>query len=367
MVSVNSNYELFDGSNVLITGNSGFKGSWLSAWLHQLGANVFGLSLDIPTEPSLFSHLPERIKNQTLWGDVSSLDAVLNAIEISHPDFVFHLAAQPLVGKSYENPYLTWKSNTLGTVALLEALRIANIPRVVAVMITSDKVYKNKEWDWPYRESDEIGGYDPYSASKGAAELAIQSYAHSGISNFEKINFASVRAGNVIGGGDWAAGRIVPDFVRAWNGKNELLLRNPNSTRPWQHVLEPLSGYLLTAKILSVGGITRGDSFNFGPSFGSPKTVMNLLSEFSKVFPDFPDIRLAQGSVSESNLLSLSIDKATRRLDWEPVLSFEETAKWTAEWYKGFYTGKDPYELTTNQIQEYRNLSSARDRGIESS
>ncbi len=257
--------KIFSGSKVLITGHTGFKGSWLSLWLSGLGANVTGVSLDIPTEPSHFlSGSINEMLAKDLRLDIRDSAAMKDLIKVLQPDFVFHLAAQPIVRRSYADPVESWQTNTLGTVNILQALRGLE-KACTAVFITSDKCYDNVEWEWGYRETDALGGPDPYSASKGAAELAIRSYVRSYFPADGNIRIGVGRAGNVIGGGDWALDRIVPDCVRAWSRGENVELRNPAATRPWQHVLEPLSGYLNLALALKKDNKLHGEPFNFGP------------------------------------------------------------------------------------------------------
>ena len=348
----------FKGSRVLVTGNSGFKGSWLSLLLRAIGAEVIGVSNDVPTRPALHDDLHQRLGIETIWKDVNDTPYLQKLISDFKPQFVFHLAAQAIVGKGFSNPLDTWRSNALGTVSVLEAIRTSGMPSVTAIFITSDKVYKNHEWAWGYRENDELGGYDPYSASKAAAELAISSYANSGLFRDQNIKLASVRAGNVIGGGDWAQGRIVPDTVRAWSSKTPLILRNPSSTRPWQHVLEPLGGYLLTAAALENCKLISGASFNFGPSEKASKSVEELVFSLRDRLGAKGNLQVTMQphEIYESGLLRLSSEKAQKELMWEPLLEFNQTMDWTADWYSGHSSGIDVYDLSLNQVKEYIEL-----------
>ncbi|WP_341880166.1 CDP-glucose 4,6-dehydratase [Synechococcus sp. UW140] len=329
----------FENKIVIITGNTGFKGSWLTAWLKQLGAKVVGIALDPPTEPSHFtvSGLSEGIVEHRI--DIRNQHELEEVILSAKPDYLFHLAAQALVRHSYENPLETWQTNVLGTLHILEALRKLEKP-CAAVIITSDKCYDNVEWIWGYRETDSIGGPDPYSASKGAAELAIRSHIKSFFpKETSMVRIASARAGNVIGGGDWAKHRIVPDCVNAWSTNNIVELRNPHSTRPWQHVLEPLSGYLTLAIALANRSELHGQPFNFGPNAQQNNSVLELVKQMAlhweKVrWQDISDVKAGQ---YESGLLKLNCDKALHYLQWHSVLGFEDTVRMTAEWYRAYY------------------------------
>lgn len=346
----------FNGKRVLITGHTGFKGSWLAIWLNQLGADVTGISLDVPSIPSHFetSDLANRIYDNRL--DIRNGNELKKTIKRIQPDFVFHLAAQALVRPAYADPVSTYETNLMGTINVLESLRdIQN--ECTAVFITSDKCYDNVEWEWGYRETDALGGSDPYSASKGAAELAIRSYIKSYFQPSDsKARIAVGRAGNVIGGGDWAADRIVPDCVRAWSANETVQLRNPHATRPWQHVLEPLSGYLNLAMELSEKPELHGQPFNFGPPSENNHTVMELVKEMGKHWSQirWDDISGHHGGPYESGLLKLNCDKALHHLRWKTVLDFESTVKLTAEWYKHYYSGEgNIYEYTSEQIDFY--------------
>jgi len=326
-------FSCFQGKVVLVTGHTGFKGSWLSLWLIELGANVVGFSRDIPTNPSLFVDINLQDKLfADIRGDVSDFLSLSDVINQYKPSFVFHLAAQALVPHSFVDPLLTFQSNTLGTITILEALR--NITHnCVSILITSDKVYENNEWCWGYRETDSLGGKDPYSASKACAELAFSSYYHSFFRKTPTNLIATVRAGNVIGGGDWSERRIVPDIVRSYDSNIPLELRAPLATRPWQHVLEPLSGYLLLASQLFSGNTSSGQSFNFGPSSDSVHTVQDLVNEFNTHFSIPPTVFSQDPSVVDASLLKLSCDKALSVLGWSSTLDFPLTVQYTAEWY----------------------------------
>lgn len=353
----------FNGATVWVTGNSGFKGAWLSAWLLQLGAKVVGLSHDIPSTPAHFSaaNMEDRIEH--VWGDVRTLETCLSIVERHSPDYVFHLAAQPLVRRSYMVPCETFATNVVGTLNVLEALRVAGKP-CVAVMITSDKCYDNVEQVWGYRENDRLGGRDPYSGSKGAAELVIRSYASSFFSGESPVRIAVGRAGNVIGGGDWAEDRIVPDAVRAWAAGGQPSIRSPYATRPWQHVLEPLSGYLTLAAALRQNAGLAGEAFNFGPPSDQNYSVADLLHEMQRHWPDArwgDDANAGANAVHEAGLLKLCCDKALHQLEWRPVLDFGEGVAMTADWYRRYYQNKTAtWELTQAQIAQYTRLGTAR-------
>ena len=351
-------FEIYKDKRVLITGNTGFKGSWLSIWLKMLGAKVFGLSNNIPTSPSHFIVAGMKDRIEYFEKDVRYLNDVKAVIDYVKPAFVFHLAAQPIVRLSYANPTLTIETNTIGTMNILEALRETN-HKCSAIMITSDKCYRNNEWVYGYRETDTLGGEDPYSASKGAAELIIRSYAKSFFENGDSnVKVVSTRAGNVIGGGDWREDRIVPDCIRAWSKDKEVVIRSPFSTRPWQHVLEPLSGYLLLGEKLYENQKLNGESFNFGPNSNQNYTVSDLIKEMQKYWKG--DIEIKQSpdnQKKESSLLKLCCDKAQHLLCWYPTLNFQESVKFTVEWYWEYYNRNiDIYDLSCYQIRQYNGL-----------
>ncbi len=354
----------FQGKTVLVTGHTGFKGSWLCVWLTHLGAKVIGISVDIPSKPSNFSasSIGSVIEDHRL--DVRDAKAVKLLIEKIQPDFVFHLAAQALVRQSYENPLETIAINALGSAHVLDALRLLN-KKVVAIMITSDKAYENVEWVWGYRETDRLGGDDPYSASKGMAELAIRTYVESFFNEpNSNIRIGIARAGNVIGGGDWACDRIVPDCMNAWSSGKIVDIRSPRSTRPWQHVLEPLSGYLALAIDLAKNGANHGEAYNFGPSSDQNYPVSELIDEMSKYWDlvKWNDISKDKNHVHEAGLLKLNCDKALFDLDWHSTLQFKETVKMTVQWYKHYYQNQEQsmYDFTISQIDEYTKLAKSK-------
>ena len=345
------NVEMIDKSfwhnrKVLITGHSGFKGSWLSFWLKNLGAKVYGISLAPNTNPSLFDQL--NLKGSL---DESHFIDIRNNLELNkiifklRPEVVFHLAAQPLVLEGYKHPLMTWEINLMGSLNLLNSLTNLRT-KLSLVMITTDKVYKNKEWIYGYREQDELGGYDPYSASKAACEMAIDSwrlsYCEPKNNKETLLRIASARSGNVIGGGDWSKDRIIPDAIRSLNKNSEIILRNPNSTRPWQHVLDPLSGYILLAeKLYKYSQQNDSDSknkfatsYNFGPSIESNKKVIELVEEISKYWSGLRLTNTIDNNFHEANRLNLQTDKSFHYLKWRPKWDFENSVKRTIEWYK---------------------------------
>jgi CDP-glucose 4,6-dehydratase len=351
---------VFSNKTVVITGHTGFKGSWLTAWLNQLGAKVTGIALDPPTSPSHFEAANMANAISDLRIDIRNRVTIEDAIVKTKPDFVFHLAAQPLVRRSYADPIETWETNVIGTLHVLEALRQIE-HECTAVIITSDKCYDNIEWVWGYRETDAMGGPDPYSASKGAAELAIKSHIKSYFpKDNTKVRIVSARAGNVIGGGDWATDRIVPDCVKAWSQGKIVELRNPHSTRPWQHVLEPLSGYLSLAASVSNDPKLHGEAFNFGPLAQQNHSVLELVQQMGKYWDQvkWKDISGTVIGPYESGLLKLNCDKALHFLKWQAVMGFEDTVKLTGEWFRNYYSDAGKIEEITNkQIAFYTELA----------
>jgi CDP-glucose 4,6-dehydratase len=354
----------FHDKKVIITGHTGFKGSWLSLWLKQIGAQVSGISLDIPSTPSHFvaTSLSDQIDDYRI--DVRDGKSIKKIIKQIQPDFVFHLAAQALVRPSYENPVETMMTNAMGSVNILEALRSLDKP-VTAIMITSDKAYDNVEWVWGYRETDRLGGKDPYSASKGMAELAIRSFVDSFFSAPDSnVRVAVTRAGNVIGGGDWAVDRIVPDCMNSWSNGEVVDIRSPDATRPWQHVLEPLSGYLALGGGLSMNRKLHGEAYNFGPPSNQNHSVRELIDEMNNYWDSvrWNDDSNSQQHLHEAGLLKLNCDKALFDLQWQPTLDFRETVRMTVEWYRHYYQNSTEsiYNYTMSQIEEYTQLASKR-------
>jgi CDP-glucose 4,6-dehydratase len=348
---------VFKNKNVLVTGHTGFKGSWLTLWLKHLGANICGIALDPKTQPSNFEsiNLSNQIKDLRI--DILNLKKLESAIINFKPDFIFHLAAQAIVKESYEDPVNTWKTNLIGTINIMEALRKSQ-KKCTAILVTSDKCYKNKEWLWGYRENDELGGIDPYSASKAATEIAINSYIKSFFKASNLVSICSVRAGNVIGGGDWSANRLLPDCIKSWSKNETVILRSPQSTRPWQHVLEPLSGYLSLATELNTNNQLNGESFNFGPIDTEQHTVINVVNEISQYWDKVKWEVDEKSEIYESQLLRLNCDKAFNYIKWTPVMNFKETIKFTSEWYQKFYNDpKNMREFSINQIKEFTHLA----------
>ncbi|EJE7233289.1 CDP-glucose 4,6-dehydratase [Clostridium sporogenes] len=345
----------YKGKKVLVTGHTGFKGSWLSIWLKKLGAHVIGYSLEAPTEPSLFKICKLDKKITSIIGDIRD-DVKLNeTFEKYKPDIVFHLAAQPLVRVSYKEPKETYETNVMGTVNILEAAKNTYSVKVV-VIITTDKCYENKEWVYGYRETDAMGGYDPYSSSKGCAELIVSAYRNS-FYNERGVALSSARAGNVIGGGDWAKDRLIPDFVRAISQDKSIIIRNPSAIRPWQHVLEPLSAYLWIGALMFKDKEKYSGSWNFGPRDTDILNVRDILDLAIKSWGK-GNIEIDESQQPhESNLLKLDISKAKAHLKWYPVYDLDKAVNTTIQWYKSYYENRDKnmYEYTLKQIEEYEN------------
>ncbi len=351
---------IYKNKKVLITGDTGFKGSWLAIWLNSLGADVYGYSLPPKTEKDNYVICKLSNKITHVDGDIRNFDSFFKFVNEIQPEFVFHLAAQPLVLDSYKDPKYTFETNLNGTVNFLEAVRLTDSVKV-AINVTSDKCYQNNEWVWGYKENDAMGGKDPYSASKGASELITQSYLHSFFLNDNTANIASARAGNVIGGGDWGKYRIVPDFFNSLEKNESLKLRYPESTRPWQHVLEPLSGYLTLAMNLFMEGKNNSGGWNFGPIGTTNQTVRTLVEKMientgvgSYEAPEF------DSKFHEASLLNLDISKAMYKLNWKPVLTFDETVKFTVDGYLTVKTQNTLLEQRLEQISNYCELAKIR-------
>ena len=346
--------KFFKNKTVIVTGHTGFKGSWLTLVLINLGARVVGISNDIPTKPAFFQILKLNKKIKDLRADVRDLKTIKKIFMRHKPDFIFHLAAQSLVKQSFKYPVNTFTTNFVGTLNILESLRELK-KKCVSVIITSDKSYKNFEIDRGYKENDILGGEDPYSASKGSAELVIQSYCNSFFKgNKKKIVVA--RAGNVIGGGDWSKDRLVPDCIKSWSKRKKVILRNPHSTRPWQHVLEAVFGYLTLAIKLSKNSRIHGEAFNFGPNNKDNKSVLNVVKEMKKSWKAVSwTIRKSRKAKYESKLLKLNSNKAKLKLNWTTNLNFKEMIKMTTNWYKNFYEKKENnFEFSIKQILNYQ-------------
>ncbi len=350
---------IFKNKKVIVTGHTGFKGSWLTLWLTILGAKVVGVSLNSPSKPSHFNTIKLKKKIIHKKIDIRNLKKLKNIFKKHQPDYVFHLAAQSLVKKSYINPMYTWQTNTLGTLNVLESLRELR-KKCITVLITSDKSYKNLEIKRGYKENDILGGNDPYSASKASAEMAIQSYIHSFFPMKKTKVFISVaRAGNVIGGGDWSNDRLIPDCIKSWSKNKRVLIRNPKSTRPWQHVLEALNGYLFLAYNLKKNKNIHGEVFNFGPNNASNYSVVYLVKIMQKYWKKVSwkiDFKSSK-KFYESNLLKLNCNKSKKQLKWKSILSFNETINMVSSWYQKYYSKKDDmYKVSFNQIQSYEKL-----------
>ncbi|MGE3609176.1 MAG: CDP-glucose 4,6-dehydratase [Bacteriovoracaceae bacterium] len=358
---------IYKGKKVLITGHTGFKGTWLTTWLLDLGAEVFGISKDIPTHPSMFETLSLEGKIHHYTENLLNLDFVVSKVKEIKPDFVFHLAAQAIVSESKRNPVETFQTNVIGTTNVLEALRLSMHP-CVAIIITSDKCYDNVEWVWGYKETDALGGKDIYSGSKGAAELVAKSYFHTFFKD-SPVRIATVRAGNVIGGGDWALDRIVPDCIRAWSEKRKVTIRHPYATRPWQHVLEPISGYLTIGQSLYDSNTLQGEGFNFGPDLDANYTVQDILLSMAKLW-GFSDpstsyaVEESKVKFNEAQLLKLNCDKALFHMKWRPTLNYNHLIEFVSDWYVKFYKEKAPmYDFTIKQIRHYEAI--AKEKNIQ--
>lgn len=343
----------FKGKRVFITGHTGFKGSWLAFLLKEIGAEVMGFALSPTSNPNHFGLLKLEQKIHNIFGNLLDAETLSHSIESFQPEYVFHLAAQALVKTSYEDPVNTIATNVLGSAHLLEAVRKCESVRSL-VYITSDKCYENVEWIWGYRENDRLGGYDPYSASKAAAEVIFSAYAHSYFYDRPMLGAATARAGNVIGGGDWAVGRIVPDCIRASENGHAIQLRNPTATRPWQHVLEPLSGYLLLAARLREEPHKYSGSWNFGPSTQQVRTVYQVANKLiSYLGSGQIECTNTISSLPEAQLLQLNCDKAHQFLGWYPRWTVEKTIEETAEWYKKLLQGEQAENITRTQIDVF--------------
>jgi CDP-glucose 4,6-dehydratase len=343
----------FRGKRVFVTGHTGFKGTWLSFLLKELGADVMGFAL--PPEPgsSHFVMLNMQDKIKHVVGDIRDALSLSAAMESFQPEIVFHLAAQALVKKSYADPAMTFDTNVMGSVNLLDAVRQCHSVRSL-VYITSDKCYENNEWVWGYRENDQLGGHDPYSASKAAAEIVFSAYARSFIASRSDLGAATTRAGNVIGGGDWALDRIVPDCIRAIENGTPIQLRNPNATRPWQHVLEPLSGYMILAAKLYEQPAQYGGSWNFGPSTSEVRTVNDVATSITQTLGrGIIEVVGSQDHHHEARLLQLNCDKARQDLGWQPRWGVDKTFEATGNWYKEVMYGGNVEKITRSQLQDF--------------
>ena len=346
----------FKDKKIFITGHTGFKGSWMLRWMHSLGANIMGYSLNPENEFDLYNIIQGDQLCNSIISDIRDFNRLSTEIERFQPDFIFHLAAQPLVRLSYEIPRETFDVNVIGTVNVLEAIKSIK-KSCVCVLITTDKVYENKEWHYPYRESDRLGGYDPYSASKACAEIVISSYRNSffNIEDFTSHQkaIASARAGNVIGGGDWAKNRIIPDIVKSIQKEEPIEVRNPNAIRPWQHVLEPISGYMMLAAKLSESPVQFSESWNFGPNIEDTYTVKEVVNKAIHIWGkgEFMEMK-DKNAPHEAGLLKLDINKSIHKLGWKPKLNSDLAIQWTMEYYKS----ENELECMDRQIKEYQAL-----------
>jgi CDP-glucose 4,6-dehydratase len=348
---------IWQGRRVFLTGHSGFKGGWLSHWLARRGAVVRGYSLDPSTNPNMFTIASVKNVVDDVRGDTRDYAQVEASMAEFAPEVIFHLAAQPIVMRSYADPLTTYSTNVMGTVHVLEAVRKAPSVRAV-VCITTDKVYHNQEWVWPYRETDALGGHDPYSTSKACAELVCEAYRSSyfPIAELEKhqVLVASVRAGNVIGGGDWSAYRLIPDLVRAFQAKEQVLIRRPGATRPWQHVLEPLTGYTMVAERLLARQTQFATSFNFGPSYDDAWSVERIANKVVELWGEGASwVRDSAPAPHEDRFLQLDASRARYELGWRPRLKTEQALEWSIAWYRACKEGKDMKEFTWKQIEDY--------------
>lgn len=351
------NRAFWEGKRVFLTGHTGFKGGWLAFWLTDMGAEVHGYALEPPTEPNLFTvlKLQERLAQSTI-ADIRDADALSNAMQAARPDVIFHLAAQPLVRYSYTAPEETYAVNVMGTVNLLEAVR--KTPGVKAVVnVTTDKCYENREWVWPYRENEPMGGFDPYSSSKACSELVTSAYRSSFL-EAAGVHLASARAGNVIGGGDWALDRLIPDFLRAMDAGQTLKIRSPQATRPWQHVLEPLAGYLTLAEKLYLDGQGFAEAWNFGPEESDARPVQWIVDYLCSRTPEAAWQCDAAPQPHEANSLRLDSSKAKSHLAWSPRWNLRTALAMTLEWHQAWRQGLDMTGISLQQIQEYQGAAS---------
>lgn len=356
-MGVKISHDFWQGKRVLITGHTGFKGGWLSLWLQKMGADVYGYALYPPTEPNLF-HVASVGKgmSSSIIADIRDANELRDAMQKASPEIVFHLAAQPLVHYSYKNPTETYAVNVMGTVNLLEAIRTTNGIKAV-INVTTDKCYENQEWVWGYRETDPMGGFDPYASSKGCVELITAAYRQSYLES-AGVALASARAGNVIGGGDWAENRLIPDFLRAIDAKETLQIRSPHATRPWQHVLEPLSGYLMLAEKLYTQGSSFAQAWNFGPSDEDTRSVQWIVEHMAKIRCDINWECDESQRLHEANNLKLDSSKARSRLGWHSNWNLEFTLTKVIEWHQAWLDSKDMQALTFNQIEAYESYVS---------
>jgi CDP-glucose 4,6-dehydratase len=356
------NRTFWKGRKVLITGHTGFKGSWLCLWLESFGAKVAGYALAPPTQPSLFEQANIAASTPSMLADVRDLPRLVKVLSDTRPDVILHMAAQSVVRRGYEDPVETYSSNVMGTVHVLEAVRQLRL-RCAVVNVTSDKCYENREWIWSYRENEPMGGRDPYSNSKGCAELVTSAYRDSYFpsDSFQQhgVALGSARAGNAIGGGDWTSDQLIPDLIRGFLTGKSCLIRNPAAIRPWQFVLEPLRGYLMLAERLSEDAGRFATTWNFGPSEGDAMPVAWIADTLSRLWGGRSSWNLdGQSHPHEGNFLKLDTSKARTYLNWQPVLPLETSLEWIVEWYKAYEAGKDLRKVTSAQIERYESILS---------
>ncbi len=355
------NPAFWHNKRIFLTGHTGFKGSWLSLWLQQLGAQVTGYALPAPTQPSLFEKARVAENMTSIIGDIRDASALNKAMQDAAPEIVIHMAAQPLVRRSYVDPVETYTTNVMGTVHLLESVRQCTAVRSV-VNVTTDKCYENQEWVWPYRENEPMGGHDPYSSSKACSELVTSCYRNSFFNSnlyaHHGVALASARAGNVIGGGDWASDRLVPDVLSSFTQGYPVVIRSPNAIRPWQHVLEPLRGYLTLAERLHTNGTAFAEAFNFGPRPDDAQPVQWIVDKLVKLWGSNASWRLdASEQPHEAKFLKLDISKVAHRLGWHPALNLEQALQLTVEWAQGLHNDTDMRALTLGQITAYQAMT----------
>jgi CDP-glucose 4,6-dehydratase len=347
------------GKRVFLTGHTGFKGAWLSIWLSELGAIVYGYALDPPTQPSLFEKAKLIARTNSIIGDIRDREKLKKTLNAANPEIVIHMAAQPLVRLSYDEPLLTYETNVIGTANLLEAVRGSESVRSV-VIVTTDKCYDNREWPWGYRENEALGGYDPYSSSKACAEIVTAAYRNSFFNpntygKTHHVAIATARAGNVIGGGDWAKDRLVPDLVQAISEGRKVLIRNPESIRPWQYVLEPLAGYLMLAEKLSTNGVEYAEAWNFGPYDSDAKPVGWIVEQLCKRWNGAIGFELdTTPKPHEASYLKLDCSKAIYHLGWRPTWSLETALGKIIDWNQAYFRAEDMLAVTVRQIQEFK-------------
>jgi CDP-glucose 4,6-dehydratase len=351
----------WNGRKVLLTGHTGFKGGWFSLWLQRLGADVCGIALEPSTTPNLFQEASVGNHIRSEIADIRDASRMKEIVRDTDPEILFHLAAQPLVRQSYDDPLETYSTNVMGTANVLDAARSAKNLRAI-VVITTDKCYENREWIWPYRETDTLGGYDPYSNSKACAELVVSSYRNSFFApakySEHGVAVATARAGNVIGGGDWSKDRLVPDIMRTFAANQTLTIRNPKAVRPWQHVLEPLAGYLKLGKRLLTDGIEYGDAWNFGPEDSDARPVEWIVQHLAAEWGLDASWQIDKGPhPHEAQMLKLDWSKAANFLSWRPALSLTEALRYTADWYRQSNQGDDMHRFTLHQIEQYEQVT----------